>query len=72
MIGLVFACLLRRSSMFGSCLELGGLNLSFSLGDKGRDVEVNTEEVWEPLLGELFDIICVLVAKKGGSNVAIF
>ena len=58
--------------MFGSCLEFGGLNRSFSLGAKGRDVEVSTEEIWELLLGELFDISDVLVAKKGGSDVPIF
>ena len=37
-----------------------------------RDIDVRTEEVWQALLGELFDISGVLVAKKGGSNVPIF
>ena len=58
--------------MFRSCLELGGLNPSFSFGSKGPDVDVSTEEVWEWLLGELFDISSVLVAKTGGSTVPIF
>ena len=58
--------------MFGSCLEFGGLNPSFNLGAKGRDVEVSTEKVRESFLGELFDISGVLVAKKGGYNVPIF
>ena len=58
--------------MFGSCLEFGGSNPSISLGTKGRDVEGSIEEVRESLLGELFDISGVLVAKEGGSDVPIF
>ena len=58
--------------MIGSCLELWVLNQCFRFGSKRRYIDVRTEEVCETLLGELFEISGVLVAKKGGSNVPIF